>query len=80
MFHGNVYRAIWVRAAEFNGDGGDVSIIDEFYFRSMCNLVIINGWEVVDGGIGFFVGLAILGCWGGGGVLRDFSGWKGSSW
>ena len=59
MFHGKIYRVICVRATEFNGDRGDISIIDKFDFRGMCNLAIITGEKFIDGGIEVFVGLGI---------------------
>ena len=65
MFQGKVYKIICVRAAEFNGDRGDIVIIDKFYFHGMCNLAIITGEKVIDGRIEGIVGLAILSCCGG---------------
>ena len=63
MFHGKVYRIICVRAAELNGDDGDIAIIDKFYFYGVCNLATITGGNVIDGRIGVIIGLAILSGW-----------------
>ena len=63
MFHEKVHRTIYVRATEFNGDDGDIAIIEIFYFRGMCNLATITGGNVIDGRIGVIIGLAILSGW-----------------
>ena len=43
LFHRKIDRVIWVRTTEFNSDGGDIAIIDEFNLRGVSNLVFING-------------------------------------
>jgi len=41
-------QSIWVGAIEFDGDGGDITIIDKFYLYGIRNLAIINGVEIFD--------------------------------
>ena len=52
---------VLVGAAEFDGDGGDITITYKFYLYSMSNLAIISVGKVFDGRIKMFIGLAILG-------------------
>ena len=48
LFHRKIGRVIWVITAEFNSDGGDIAIIDEFNLRGVSNLVFLNWEEVVE--------------------------------
>ena len=70
MFDGKVYGAVWVRTTEFDGNRGDITVIDEFDFGCMCNFTSISGGWVGGGGIWCLVDLVILG--GGGGCIVIF--------
>ena len=61
MFDGKVYGAVWVRTAEFDGNRGDITVIDEFYFGCMCYFTSISGGWVGGGEMWCLVDLVILG-------------------